>query len=372
MNTLTPDFAVPVVVIVYNRPRLVRNLIGGLRRVKPRHLLIVSDGPKPEKREDNLLVEATRRELEAIDWPCQIDRNYAETNLGLDLRIRSGLDWAFGIVDQAIILEDDINAVPDFFYWSERMLDTYRDRDDVAMICGHNPLIRWPEGSPGTSAVLSQRGAWYGWATYARAWNSVQQWDLTQHANSIEKDIAQQGFEPALSALYLSYLNNFFSVRQVAPSHPLLVDVDFTLKMALSGRFSVCSPVNFIHHLGVGPDATNLIDCDETLFHLPRHKLEIPAIIRALPEGAVDYKFDRAKVLMELLVRANNPRMARKLARFRNLSMDFDLRVHLLPFLHADETTEIIDHLHAEGLEDLIYNNWHSALSDLPNQGGAT
>jgi hypothetical protein len=75
---------------------------------------------------------------------------------------------------------------------------------------------------------------------------------------------------------------------------------------------------------------------------------------------------------MELLVRANNPRMARKLARFRNLSMDFDLRVHLLPFLHAEETTEIIDHLHAEGLEDLIYNNWHSALSDLPNQGGAT
>jgi len=372
MDTLTPDFSVPVVVIVYNRPRLARNLIGGLRKVKPRHILIVSDGPKPEKIGDNLLVDATRRELEAIDWPCRIDRNYAETNLGLSLRIRSGLDWAFDIVDQAIILEDDIDAVPDFFYWSQRMLDTYRDRDDIAMICGHNPLIRWPEGSPGTSAILSQRGAWHGWATYARAWISVQQWDLTQHANSMERDIARQGLEPALGSLRESYLNDFFALRQVAPSETLSVDVDFTLKMSLSGRFSVCSPVNFIHHLGVGPDATHHVDSDETLFHLPRHKLEIPETLRALPLGVVDYKFDRARVFIELLVRASNPRVARKLARFGNLPLDLDLRVHLLPFIHADETIEIIDHLHSEGLEDSIYNYWHTALSDIPNQGGAT
>ena len=108
------------------------------------------------------------------------------------------------------------------------------------------------------------------------------------------------------------------------------------------------------------------------MFHLPRHKCEIPESTRALPEGAVDYKFDRARVFIELLVRANNPRVARKLARFQNLPIDYEFAVHLLPFVHAVETTEIIDHLHGEGLEDSLYEYWHSALSDMPNQGGVT
>lgn len=366
MDALTSEFSVPVVAIAYNRPHLARNLVSVLGRVKPRHVLIISDGPKPERHGDALLVEDTRREFETIDWPCQIDRNYAESNLGCDQRIRSGLDWVFGRVDEAIILEDDIDAVPDFFPWAQRMLDTYRHRDDVAMICGHNPLIRWPEGSPGAAAVLSQRGGWLGWATNARAWNSVQEWDLGRHMNSRENDIAQRHFEPAIEELFNRYLYEL----QVKPSQSFAVDVDFTLKMAMSGRVAVCSPVNFIHHLGVGPDATHLIDCDETLFHLPRHELELPKEIAPLPRGAVDINFDRFRVILELLVRANDPTMARKLARFRNLPMDIDFKLHLLPFIHADETAEILAHLHREGLDDATFHYWHDAVSNNQDRGG--
>lgn len=368
MAALPSEFSVPVIAIVYNRPRFARNLISVLRRVKPQHVLIVSDGPKLEQPGDALLVEATRRELDAIDWPCRIEHNYSERNLGCDPRIRSGLDWAFGIVDEAIILEDDIDVVPDFFHWAQRMLDTYRHRDDVAMICGHNPLICWPEGGQGTAAVMSQRGGWLGWATYARAWRSVQEWDLRRDVGSLDEDIAQHRFEPALGALF----NRCLYELRVNPSCSFAVDVDFTLKMAMSGHVSVCSPVNFIHHLGVGPDATHNTDCDETLFHLPRHELELREVTPPLPRGAVDQKFDRARVLIELLVRANNPQMARKLAMFQNLPMDLDFKLHLLPFIHADDTAGILAHLHREGLDDATFHYWHDAVSDKQVLGGTT
>ena len=99
MGDVPDTFSVPAVAFVYNRPRYARNLVSVLRNVKPKHLLLVADGPKSDGGRDAQLVEATRHELEAIDWPCRIDCNYSSVNLGCDKRIRSGLDWAFGIVD---------------------------------------------------------------------------------------------------------------------------------------------------------------------------------------------------------------------------------------------------------------------------------
>lgn len=359
------NFSVPVVVFAYNRPRYARNMVSVLRTVKPEHLLIVADGPKSDGGRDAQLVEATRHEFEEIDWPCKIDCHYSPVNLGCATRIRSGLDWAFGIVDQAVILEDDIDAVPEFFSWTQQMLSLYRDRDDIAMICGNNPLIRWPEGHPGTSAIMSRRGGWHGWATYSHAWRAVQDFDLLAYSQSVEDDKSLPGFEPALGTQFLGWIHEL----RLMPERSLAVDIDFTLKMAMSGRFAVCSTVNFIHHLGVGADSTHEVNSDDTLFTLPRPKLFIREITQLLPTDAVDSRFDRARVLLELLMRATNPRMARRLSKHQNLPLDPDVKIHLLPFVHAQETAAILNHLHSEGLDDEKYRYWYSAVSDTPEHG---
>jgi len=359
------NFSVPVVVFAYNRPRYARNMVSVLRTVKPEHLLIVADGPKSDGGRDAQLVEATRHEFEEIDWPCRIECNYSSVNLGCGKRIRSGLDWAFGIVDQAVILEDDIDAVPEFFYWAQQMLGLYRDRDDIAMICGNNPLIQWPEGRSDASAILSRRGGWHGWATYSRAWRAVQDFDLLDYSKSVDDDITLKGFEPALGAQFRGWIHKL----RLMPERSLAVDVDFALKMAMSGRSAVCSTVNFIHHLGVGADSTHEVNSDDTLFSLPRPKLLIREITQLLPTDAVDNKFDRARVLLELLMRATNPRMAQRLSKHPNLPLDPDVKVHLLPFVHAQETATILNHLHNEGLDDEKYRYWYSAVSGTPEHG---
>lgn len=365
MDLLSPALTVPVIAIVYNRPRYARNLVSVLRNVRPAHLLIVADGPKLDGGRDERLVDETRHELETIDWPCRIDRNYSSVNLGCDSRIRSGLDWAFDMVDEAIVLEDDIDAVPQFFDWAQRVLDVYRDRDDIAMICGNNQLIRWPEGRRGTSAILSRRGGWHGWATYARAWRAVRHFNLRDSTRTGDDDVTPSESELRLGALNRRYLAD---LRRL-PEDSWPVDIEFALKMVLSGRLSVYSTVNYIHHLGVEADATHESGTDDTFFRLPRPEIPPQDISDALPTDAIDERFDRAKDVIQLLMRATNPEMARRLSKHQNLPIDPDLRLHLTPFVQAQETAAILDHLRREGLDQEKYRYWYSAVAEIPHHG---
>jgi hypothetical protein len=354
----------PVVILLYNRPELTRNLIDALRRVRPSHVLVVADGPKPGSERDALAVERTRAELQGIDWPCRVERNFAAANLGCSARVRSGLDWTFTMVDRAIILEDDIDPHPSLFGWMAAMLERYRDRDDVAMLCGHNPLIRWPNVAPEVCGIPSRRGGVWGWATWAEAWRVVRATRVDGSLATVDADIDAHDFEPVLAALYRDYL------RQ-ARARPLSWDVDWTLRMAMSRRVAVVSPVNFVHHLGVGPEATHHHDSDDTLFLLPRLSLPLPAVLRPLPTGVADGAFDRARVLLELLVRAREPQVALRLARRPGLPIDPSLRLHLLPFKHLNETLAALNHLQDEGLEAQRHQRWQRALAAPSGDGGS-
>lgn len=349
----------PVIVIIYRRAEMTKNLVASLRKLRPSHVLVVADGPKVGIDTEEDLVTRARHQLDDIDWPCKIDLNFSDINLGCTPRIKSGLNWAFDLVDEAIILEDDIEATPDFFIWAEQMLSVYRNRDDIAMLCGHNPLIRWPEFMKESCAIPSQRGAVWGWATTAEKWRSVQRQSVAGHIDMVELDISRCGFEPVLAALYRRYLAQ-------ARSSPLSWDVDWTIKMALSGRRSLISPVNLVHHLGVGADATHHLDGDTTLFELPRPPLTLPESLVLVDESSVDRRFDRARVLVELLVRTRNPAIAHRLAAATTLPLSSDLRTHLLPFVYPEETINLLNHLQSEGLDVGRYTNWTNALRARP------
>jgi hypothetical protein len=348
----------PVVIVVYRRPAQTRALIDALRPVRPDHLMVVGDGPRPGDAHDADAVARTRAELDRIDWPCRIERDLAEGNLGCTTRIRTGLDAVFARVDRAIVLEDDVHPHPSLFAWMDRMLDVYADRDDVAMLCGHDPLIRWPDVAAGTFAIPSRRGGISGWATWARAWRAVQAFDVGGSLDDVDADVAALDLEPVLAALTRQYIAE---VR----TRPLSWDVDWTLRMVMSRRIALVSPVNLVHHDGVGPDATHHVDSDDTLFRLPRLAAPLPpdpADVRPVPVGAEDAAFDRARVLLELLVRARDPRAALRLARHPGLPLDAAQRLHLLPFVHAGETLALIDHLAAEGLDAERAARWRAVL----------
>jgi hypothetical protein len=96
-----------------------------VRRVLP-SLFIIADGPRPGHPTDTERCQQVRDVVSQIDWPCEVQRNYAEQNLGLKRRISSGLDWVFTQVESAVVLEDDCLPHPDFFTFCAEMLAMYK------------------------------------------------------------------------------------------------------------------------------------------------------------------------------------------------------------------------------------------------------
>jgi hypothetical protein len=156
----------PVAIAIFNRPDLTRQVFAAIRAARPPRLLVIADGPRnPEER---TRCEAARAVIQ-IDWPCELETNYAEANLGCKRRVASGLTWVFERCEEAIVLEDDTLPAPSFFPFCEALLARYRDDERVMCIGGMNLYPR--------SAARDQEdyyfvryGATNGWASWRRAW----------------------------------------------------------------------------------------------------------------------------------------------------------------------------------------------------------
>jgi len=157
----------PVALLIFNRPDTTERVFEAIRAARPTKLLVVADGPRPDRHGEAERCSAARAVIERVDWDCQVFTNFANSNLGCKLRVASGLDWVFDTVEEAIILEDDCVPHADFFPFCAALLEKYRMDERVMMIGGTNYMLHLdiPE-----SYFFSRYFAIWGWATWRRAW----------------------------------------------------------------------------------------------------------------------------------------------------------------------------------------------------------
>ena len=130
------NISTPVIFMIFNRPELTFSVFEKIAAARPRKLLVVADGPRfPE--EAQKCIEA-RRVTEKVNWDCEVLTNFTEANMGCKSRIASGLDWAFSIVEEAIILEDDCLPTLSFFPFCEKLLNHFRLDKRIMHIGGNN------------------------------------------------------------------------------------------------------------------------------------------------------------------------------------------------------------------------------------------
>jgi hypothetical protein len=156
----------PVALSVFNRPESTARVFEVIARAEPRQLFVFADGPRSDAEAD--LCAQARAVVETVDWACDVKYDYSDTNLGARERYKSGVDWAFSEVEEAIVLDDDCVPDPSFFAFSHDMLEQYRDDPRVMMVCGTNYLGRWKDDCQ--SYHFSHFGSVWGWATWKRAW----------------------------------------------------------------------------------------------------------------------------------------------------------------------------------------------------------
>ena len=98
----------PVAFTIFNRPDTTARVFAEIAKTKPPVLLVVADGPRADRPGEAEKRAAARAIAEnGVDWPCDVQINYADANLGCKRRISSALDWVLNIVEDAIVLEDD-------------------------------------------------------------------------------------------------------------------------------------------------------------------------------------------------------------------------------------------------------------------------
>ena len=112
----------PVALIVFNRPEPTRRVFAAIAKARPSRLLLIADGPRPDRQRESNQCAEVRNIVSAVDWPCQVQADFADENMGCRRRVISGLDWVFSQVEEAIILEDDCVPDPSFFPFCSELL----------------------------------------------------------------------------------------------------------------------------------------------------------------------------------------------------------------------------------------------------------
>lgn len=158
----------PVAIIFFNRIEPLKRLVARLAEVRPPKVYLIADGARANRPGELEKVATCRAFMQELPWPCEIETNFSETNLGCRVRVTSGLDWVFAQEERAIILEDDCIPEPEFFPWVEHMLKVYKDDARVLSIGGTN--LRPQLCEPTVGCVFTKYAMIWGWATWRRAW----------------------------------------------------------------------------------------------------------------------------------------------------------------------------------------------------------
>jgi hypothetical protein len=162
----------PVLLLGFNRPQKMAQLIAALSVSKPSQVLIGVDGPRVNNAKDADLVRLTQETAELITWPSTVVTRFRNENLGLRAAVVDAVTWATSEYGKVIVIEDDCIPGPDFVPFSTNMLERFENEPRIGHINGYNLVASENLSSPGSPIRLTRYPESYAWATWERAWKN--------------------------------------------------------------------------------------------------------------------------------------------------------------------------------------------------------
>jgi len=259
----------PVAFFIFRRPDTTEKVFEAIRQAKPLKLLVVADGPRPDRPGEAEKCAAARAIIERVDWECEVLKNYSDINLGCKHRVSSGLDWVFEQVDEAIILEDDCLPHPTFFRFCEELLDYYRNDKRIMAIAGDNSRLlgqRWTKHS----YYFSRLTPIWGWATWQRAWQyydvTMKLWPMVKEGNWL-RDVLRNDRVTTI------WTNTFQSAYEGKID---TWDYQWTFTCWLQSGINIVSNPNLISNCGFNAEATHTINPDSFRANAPLEVMDFP------------------------------------------------------------------------------------------------
>lgn len=254
----------PILLIAFNRPDLLTQVIDRLRLVEPKRIFLAVDGPRSDREGEAESVRECQQAVAAIDWPCQVDTLFQESNLGCGLGVSTAISWFFSHVESGIILEDDIIPDLSFFPYCETLLERFRFDERVIAISGSNFVPPSGLTHPEEPFHFAQVPHIWGWASWRRAWEPY------------ELDISGWRRHLPLRTLWKRAGKSLAGTMFWASSFELLArkqvdtwDGQLVYLAMRKGQLTATSNVNLVENIGFGEGATHTLAVVETLPVLP-------------------------------------------------------------------------------------------------------
>jgi len=257
-------FDTPILFIVFNRPAVTAQVFEAIRKLQPRELFIVADGPRHD--DDQEKCAQVRQIINKVDWDCQVKTLFRDKNVGVKLAGSSAIDWFFSQVERGIILEDDCLPDQSFFWYCQELLERYKDNERIWHISGNN----WQKHQITDSYYFSQIPHIWGWATWRRAW---------QHYDIAIKDFPKFREEKKITKLFKSKIFQMFWLDVFNKNYlgqDNGWDFQWAFEMFNYGGLAIHPRVNLISNIGFGTDASHSFDSMSSFANRPSESLDFP------------------------------------------------------------------------------------------------
>jgi hypothetical protein len=183
-------------------------------------------------------------------------------------RVVSGLNWAFSLVEEAIILEDDCLPDATFFPYCEELLQKYKDDKRVFAVAGANLIA--PHMQIEASYYFCKIGGIWGWATWRSRWAEYDErlgrWPALKASNALE-DVFDRPKD-------VRYWKKIFNAMYEGTG-PNTWDYQWSFVGFFGNQVMAVPRVNLIENIGFGSDATHTTEVDPRVI-VPVKALQFP------------------------------------------------------------------------------------------------
>lgn len=246
-------FDIPVVLFFMKRTENTLKVLSGIRKVQPKKLYLVSDGGRTV--EEHEKVKKCRETVEAaIDWSCEVVRDYAEENKGILDRIGLGAKRILEKEESAIFLEDDNYPEETFFYFCKEMLEKYHDNEQILWVCGTNYLEEYPSEY---SYVFTKHTLPCGWASWGHKYPKV----YDGYLKGFEDKTTRNSYKGFYQNKALEKQKHFFikTTKKALDKGDNKVSWDHQMTFTLMSNdmMGICPKVNLIKNIGVDAETTH-------------------------------------------------------------------------------------------------------------------
>ncbi|GMQ83082.1 MAG: hemolytic protein HlpA [Rhodothermia bacterium] len=246
--TVKRGFDVPVLLVIYNRPKVTKESLAAIAKIEPKVLLVAADGPRSAAESDQC--SRTRDLIGGVNWECDIRTRFSDENLGCGVSVHTAVDWALAQFEEIIVLEDDCIAEPSFFRFCEELLQRYRHDGRIAHIGGFNFQETQPVGK--YSYFFSKYSiASGGWATWRRAWKyydwKIEHWPELKDAGLVQRWCDDRLEQKMWTSIY----------DRMHEGAPDVWDYQWNLACWVQNGLAILPSVHLLTNIGFGPDATH-------------------------------------------------------------------------------------------------------------------